>query len=120
MTDIDCAFEKLQRSIAKTSTPKDRRVRQAMLVLIAAAQQGTDLPMLIVRTGLSEEFVIGIADRMRAAGLWTDAGIDSGGWLDGRELDGFCLIDQALMCLGDERRLIRADVCGSEESNDRR
>jgi hypothetical protein len=120
MTDINYAFEQLQRSITKPNNTKDRRVRQAMLLLIAAAQHGNDIPALVNRTGLSEEFVIGIADRLRAAGLWTDAGIDSRGWLDGQDLDVFLLIDQSLLALGDERPLTRTDACGSEGSNDKR
>ena len=120
MTDINYAFEQLQRSIAKPNNTKDRRVRQAMLVLIAAAQQGTDIPTLVNRTGMPEKFVIGIADRMRASAQWTDAGVDSSEWLDGQDLDVFLVIDQSLLALGDKRRLPRTDTCGSEGSDDRK
>jgi hypothetical protein len=120
MTDIKYAFEQLQRSIAKPSNSKDRCVREAMLVLIAAAQQGTDIPTLVNRTGMPEEFVIGIADRMRAAGLWTDVGVDSSEWLDGKDLDVFLLIDESLLALGDQRRLPRTDACASEGVDDQK
>jgi hypothetical protein len=66
MTDIDDAVAQLRRAIAQTSNPKDRRISEAMMLLLAAAW-GINTAVLIDRTGLPMDFIVGVANRMRVA-----------------------------------------------------
>jgi len=105
MDEIECELKELRNTISKPGNDsEDLRIRKAMIVLLtAASEQSTDIPHLTERSGLPEEFVAGIADKMRAAGEWTEAGIDRRRCLydDGR-LRFLFLIDQALLALGEE------------------
>jgi hypothetical protein len=68
MTDMDYTVAQLRRAIAQTSDPKDRRISEAMMLLIAAAGWGTNTADLIDRTGLPMDFIVEVATKMRAAG----------------------------------------------------
>jgi hypothetical protein len=102
MTEIERTISQLQRAIAQTSNPRDRRISEAMMLLIAAAEWGTNAADLIDRTGLKMDFIVEVATRMRAAVLWTGADVITDGWWDDlKEFRMLLVSEQALVGLGE-------------------
>jgi hypothetical protein len=60
--------------------PEGNPSRDAALVMVAGLFLGPDAAAIATTTGISFEFVQCIGDRLRASGLWTDAGTDYADW----------------------------------------
>jgi hypothetical protein len=103
MTKNDRILARLRDEIAEATDPHSRKIGESMLVLLTSvSEQSTDIPHLTERTGLPEEFISRIAARLRAAGLWTDDGLDTRGWWDEHdELLAHVLLSRALLGLGE-------------------
>ena len=92
----------LRKAIEKMSDPEDRRIPMAMLVLLSALEVTPNVDRLTDYTGYLRDFVSGIYQRMRQAGLWTSDLIDTFEW-EGKP-EGIGLYTHALVALGLVRR----------------
>jgi hypothetical protein len=103
MNDIERLISLLRRAIA--TSVKDsilyRMCAAILLLLIASTEQTADVMRLVELTDLPEEFVVRVADGMRAHGLLKEAGIDTSRWLDDAGRMDIRLITEALTCLGE-------------------
>src|SRR5579884_1542042 len=74
------SFEELKRKVEAQSEVSE--LDRCIVVLMAVAEVGPDVELLIARTGYSREFIQKIDQRMRQAGLWVDNKIDNDEWWD--------------------------------------
>jgi hypothetical protein len=77
---LDSAIREEIIRIVDEWVPDGNPSRPAALVMVAALFLGPDVAAIAKTMGISSESVNVFGDRLRASGLWTDAGVDYANW----------------------------------------
>jgi len=83
---LDSAIREEIIRIVDEWVPDGNPSRPAALVMVAALFLGPDVAAIAKTMGISSESVNVFGDRLRASGLWTDAGTDYADWFAAKPL----------------------------------
>jgi hypothetical protein len=98
-------FAELKKTIETISNPEDKKISQAMSILISALEVGPDADRIARHTGYPLALVEPIANRMREARLWSTTLVDDREWWGPEgDLIGPGLFAHALVGLGQMKR----------------
>lgn len=94
----------LKKAVESSSKPEDKRIGQAMTILVSALEVGPDANQIARHTGYPLALVESIANRMREAQLWGTHVDDREWWSSEGDLIGSGLFAHALVGLGQMNR----------------
>src|ERR1035438_974962 len=104
---MDKHMTELERDVRRIADGRDQQISRAMAVLVISLQVGPNADRLAQCTGYPREFVGGLIEHMKEAGLWTNGLLDDREWWDsGGELNGVAVFTHAQVALG----LVRRDM----------